>query len=335
MSVLKEISQVNKKRLDLVAAVPLSVPLVIYIEPSGLCNLRCGFCMHRDRNNVFPKNLMALGLFKKIVDDIGEFEEGIKLLRVCGNGEPLTNKNILEMLEYARSSKRIEKIELVSNGILLKDYHIENICNSIDRIVISIEGLSDEEYLKVTGKKVSFSRLVEKIRQLYGRRGDCKIHIKIHSSSVKTEKERGEFFKTFGDICDEIFIENLVPMWPDLDIGLNKEKGRYGGAVIDKVVCPQIFKGFQIQAEGEVVACCVDWQRKNHIGDINNSSVVDVWNGTFLRQLQYEHLSGNKRKIEICSKCTMNDTNEIDFLDDGMNEIKNKYEANYSLTSKL
>ena len=105
--------------------------------------------------------------------------------------------------------------------------------------------------------------------------------------------------------------------------------------MVDKNVCPQIFKGFQVQAEGEVVACCVDWQRKNHLGDINQESIVDIWNGKKIRQLQVEHLSGNKEKIDVCSKCTMNDTNEIDFIDDRMEELEIKFNREFGVKSRL
>jgi len=320
------ISQVAKKRIDLAKSIPLKTPLVIYVEPSGFCNLNCAFCFHSKTNKIpFPKSKMKFSLWKKMVDDCYEFEDKIKLLRICGNGEPLFNKHIIQMAEYAKKSNRFEKIELVTNAILLNDELIKYLPKYIDRIIISVEGLSGDDYLKFTSKKINFEKFVNNIKKLYKNRLNSKIHIKIHHLSVKTQERKKLFFDIFERYCDEIYIEGLVELWPEFDISLDLKKTRFNNKYVKKNVCTQIFKGFQVQAEGEVVACCVDWQRKNHLGDINNESLYEIWHGKNLKELQYQHLIGNKNKIDVCSKCKMNDVTDYDYLDDDAKEILKRY----------
>jgi radical SAM protein with 4Fe4S-binding SPASM domain len=81
------------------------------------------------------------------------------------------------------------------------------------------------------------------------------------------------------------------------------------------LVCAQIFKGLQVQADGEVVPCCVDWKRVNVVGDIKKEAFRDIWNGKKLRELQIKHLKGKKVETEPCKGCTMNDFCEYDNID--------------------
>ena len=97
-------AQVNIDRSDLGTSIPLKTPYVIYIEPSGYCNLKCNFCMHGSEQQ-FTRGLMPVSRFEKVIDELNNFEDKIKLLRVCGNGDPLMNKKILDMLRYASQNR--------------------------------------------------------------------------------------------------------------------------------------------------------------------------------------------------------------------------------------
>ena len=307
------ISQPQTERVVLGKHLPLKTPFVVYIEPSGYCNLKCVFCPQSSGDKALIKDIMSLELWKKVIDDLAEFPDKVKLLRVCGNGEPLTCPHIAEMLKYAKG--KVERIELISNGTLLNNRLIRKLPRYADRIIISIEGLSGEEYEFVSGVKVDLEKLVDNIKRLHANSKDCIVHIKIHHKAVHGKGKKEKFFKLFGNICDEIYIENLIPMWPEFDSEFAIDKFRYGGKFARKKVCVQMFKGFQVQANGEVVPCCVDWKRVNIIGNIRKESVAEVWQGRKLRRLRLLHLSGCKDKIEPCKTCTMNAYNDTDNID--------------------
>ncbi len=316
----KLVSQPKPERVILGEHLPLKTPFVVYIEPSGFCNLKCVFCPQSGRDKRLVKDVMSFKLWQKVIDDLGEFNEKIKLLRVCGNGEPLMNNNLVKILEYAHG--KVDRIELISNGTILNDFLIENLPKYADRIIISIEGLSGKEYKKISGVKVDFRKLTNNVRKLHANSGDCVIHVKIHHEAVKNKKEK--FFKIFGGICDEIYIENIINMWPEFESKYANKNFRYGGNFTEKNVCVQMFKGFQIQANGEVVPCCVDWRRVNIIGDVRNESVKEVWEGKRLKALRMIHLKGGRDNLMPCNDCTMNDLNDTDNIDDYAKEILNK-----------
>jgi MoaA/NifB/PqqE/SkfB family radical SAM enzyme len=271
--------------------------------------------VHGAAGQKLKKDFMSVKLFEKLIDDLSAFPDKIKMLRVCGNGEPLMNKNILKMLQYAQEKKISEKTELITNGILLTTDLIENLPRFLDRIIISIEGLCSADYQQICNTKINFQNLLDNLGALYSHRGKCIIHIKIHNEAIFSESRKKTFFDMFSSICDEVYIENLVPMWPQLNTAYSTNKFRYEGELIKRQTCVQIFKGVQVQADGEVVPCCIDWKRVNVIGDTNKNSLFEIWNSEKLRKLQIEHLSGKKGKIEPCKDCLMNDCCDFDNID--------------------
>jgi len=309
-------SQVGQERLELEKGIPLATPLVVYLEPSGYCNLRCKFCPHGVAGNALKKDLMSRKVFNKVIDDLSECPDKIKLLRICGNGDPLMNKDLPVMLQYAYEQKVTQRIELLTNGALLNPGLIRDLPQFLDRIVCSIEGLCSEDYQRICGTKIDFQSLWDNLDALYTSKGKCVIHIKIHHEAVSSAEKEKKFLEIFGGRCDEIFIEKLVPMWPQLDTEYSSDEFRWGNAGVTKrQICAQIFKGVQVQADGEVVPCCVDWKRVNMLGNINTDSLMEIWNGSKLRKLQLEHLSGNKKNLQPCRDCTMNDFCEVDNID--------------------
>jgi radical SAM protein with 4Fe4S-binding SPASM domain len=275
-------------------------------------------------------SLMSFDTVKKLVSDIKNFGEKLKLIRICGQGEPLINKNLGKYLKYLRENDVTEKIELITNGSLLGRRNIiQDISKYVTRVVISVEALDGEGYQELVGSDVKFEEVVNNVKKMYDNRGDCVVHVKIPSVSVEKQEEKDIFFKTFESISDEINIEHIVPLWPEMDfseklVPLKGKKSRWDKDLNSRQVCVQIFKGMQVCANGDVVPCCVDWERVNLLGNINTTPLDQIWLGHQLKDLQNEHLCGNKEKIRPCAGCTMNDYSEPDNIDCLLNKLQIK-----------
>lgn len=326
----QQVSEVAKERIDLGAAIPLDMPLVIYVEPSGYCNFKCFFCPHGDakQSQLLQCDIMSLETCKKLIEDVKSFEGKLKLIRICGDGEPLINPNICQILQMLYEAEITSRIEVVTNGVLLTAYISDALAKYADRVIISIEGLNVEEYEQVSSTKINFEDFLEKLRYLYSStRERCILHLKIQSEAVKEQDRREKFMETFGRLCDEISVENLVQLWPEHEIK-NLSMGkmfRYEGECIKEQVthkvCPQIFKSLQVYANGDVTPCCVDWQRKNNLGNILKTDIKEIWLGNKLRDLQIRHLKFEKENFVPCLGCSMNDGAELDNLDEDAEEI--------------
>jgi len=265
---------------------------------------------------------MSLDLFKKMINDIKMLGR-VSLLRYCGTGESLLNKHFLEMTRYAYEAKVADRYELVTNGFLINNKSSILLPRYLDRIIISVEGLDDQDYITYAGAKVNIHEMIEKFTVLFNNRKECIIHIKTHNHAVEGEGRLEKFYQMFGSICDEIYVENLVQLWPETDSNLGVEAGfRFGGGnAKSRKVCPQPFKSMQVQANGEVVPCCIDWKRVNVIGDITKMSLREIWDGDLMRSLRLKHLGGQKDITLPCADCTMNDYSDPDDIDDFVEEI--------------
>ncbi len=165
----------------------------------------------------------------------------------------------------------------------------------IDKINISVDGMNEETYAQFTGFKFDFTKFVENVKWLYANKGNCEIVVKIPGELI-TEAQRQEFFDTFGDHCDRIFVENFAPCWPEFDIekhtGVKISKGIYQQDIGDTDTCPYIFYGYSVNADGLVSSCFLDWGRKLVIGDVRQQSMKEIWNSERMNALRLQHLEG-------------------------------------------
>jgi radical SAM protein with 4Fe4S-binding SPASM domain len=299
-------------RPALETVIPLATPYVIFVDPASACNFKCTFCPtgHRDliaKTGRF-QGLMQFDVFQKIVDDLAEFDEPIKVLRLYKDGEPFLNKRLADMVAYAKQSKFVQVVDTTTNGSLIDPERIGPVLDAgIDRINISVDGMIDEERNKVTWVKFDFTRMVKNVKWIYENKGKCEIVIKT-INEILTEDQRQKFLDTFGDYCDRIFIENFSPCWPEFDgeekTGWKITKGLYGQQINkDATVCPYIFYGYSVNADGLVSACFIDWGRKLVIGDVRKQSMKSIWNSDLMNTLRMQHLRGERKQNQVCGSC--------------------------------
>ena len=288
-------------RTDLCKVLPLDTPFHIFIDPSAACNFACNFCFNKDKSRCHHE-IMHMDLFNKIADDLTQFPKQLKTIKLYGFGEPLLNKNLEDMVSILKISDVSERIETTTNGWWLTPNRSDKIIDAgIDRIIISVNGLSSTQFEQTTGSKVNFEEYVKNIQYLYDHKEKCIIHVK--TTNVTSEGWEDHFFNTFGDICDEIAIENIGPLWPGIESDAHPDCGFFGSEIIPVEVCPYIFYHMTVQANGEVSSCFVDWEHKNLIGNVRDKPLTAIWKGAQLKHLRGDHLLGQRWKHEICKDC--------------------------------
>lgn len=301
----------NRTRLEEV--IPLATPFTLAIDPSNLCNFKCEFCaiQSKDEQLSFRKQFMDKTLFMKIIDDLQEFPEKLKVLRINGQGEPLLNTDLPEMIRYVKEKQVADFVEIITNGSrLCPELNQKLIDSGLDRIRISIEALSAKGYAEIAGAKINFDDFLANIKDLHDRSGDkCEIYCKIVDVAVPTDEDKKKFYEIFEDICDRFFIDNVIPLWSDFEeINEKMAKGNIGvhGQKIQNVkVCPYSFYSLIINPDGEVTVCCADWKRKLVVGDLKEQSLKEIWNGEKLRGFWLAMLKGEKECFEMCKKCVL------------------------------
>lgn len=314
-----------ENRTQLQDVIPLSTPFILFIDPSSYCNLRCKFCP-----NGHPKLIRDTGrfqgnidfeLYKKIIDDLQQFNKSIKVLRLYKDGEPLLNTNFDKMVKYAKDSGKVQYVDTTTNGVFINTNRMKSIIDAgLDKINISVNGLSNTQFLEFTGVNISFDKYVKNIKNLYEIKRNCEIVIKINGDYL-SEIEKQFFYNTFGNICDKIFIEKTANCWTEFDvekytnIKLDSEKGIYNQPIHEINICPYIFYQMSINSDGKVSLCFLDWQHKMIIGDVKNQSLIDIWNSNKLLKYQLMNLRGNRKDHSVCKNCGQLSRGQPDNID--------------------
>lgn len=317
------------ERTPLQDVIPLSTPFVLFVDPVNTCNFQCKFCPTGDRELIKStgrwQGRLNFDVYKKVIDDLSEFDQPLKVLRLYKEGEPLLHNRFADMVSYAKASGYVQYIDTTTNGYLLTLDKVGPILDAgIDRINISVDGMSSAQYWEFTQTRVDFDQFVDNIRRLYERKGDCEICVKI-PGDILSDTERQRFFEIFGDIADRVFIENFAPCWPTFDVeertGIQITEGIYGNAIQEVSVCPYIFYSMAVNTDGTVSLCFLDWARKLNIGDVRIQSLKAIWNGEAMHRYRVAHLQGRRKDNPTCAACGQLSHCLPDNVDEYANEL--------------
>jgi len=326
----KDLRCQDRQKLEKI--IPLSTPYVVYIDPTNLCNFKCSFCPTGD-----PKLLKEVGrphasinleLFKKIIDDISQFDEKLKLLSLYKDGEPLLNHELPQMIKYAKHANIAEKIWTKTNGSLLSPtLNTQLIDAGLDMIHISVESVSSDGYMNIANVKIDYDAFKANIQDFYEKRGDCKVYIKIIDCNLSmSEKER--FFDDFQPIADFVSIENLMG-WSyssikDFTLGIQSDT--YDGLpLIQKKVCAYPFYVLAINADASISLCGNDWAYETIVGNVASESLKDIWKGEKLYQFRKMMLENRRYENKACADCyylQIVPDNIDDYADDILSNIE-------------
>jgi wyosine [tRNA(Phe)-imidazoG37] synthetase (radical SAM superfamily) len=162
-------------------------PLYLEVSPSGACNHRCKFCA-LDYTKYTP-NMLNVPDYIKYLDS---FTEKPLAVMFAGEGEPLMNKNIVDIIA-ATKSRGID-CALTTNGILLKQDLASKVLPMLSWIKISVDAANAEDYSLVHGTSLDdWNRLWINISNL-DIRATCKVGLQYLLTKYNDGKVELESF---------------------------------------------------------------------------------------------------------------------------------------------
>lgn len=289
---------------------PLNAPLVIMLEPTNRCTFKCAFCPTGDlgllaKTPKRPLGDMSLKLFKKIIDDLADFAPSIiKRVQLFKDGESLLHPDIIEMIEYTKKSKFIKEVDITTNASLVDDEMASKLVDTkIDTIRVSFEGSIDNEmYKKLTKTDYTYDQIKENFYKLYYAKKKKNLikpflEAKVIDTGFSQEKI-DKFYKDFEGVADEITVDPLVDRKKLTGKIIKGQKD----LLVNKV-CSVPFYNLTINHDGTVSVCCVDWNYTTIVGNLNESSVFDVWHGDEMYEFRKMHVEKEASKHNLCNKC--------------------------------
>ena len=318
-----------KHRTKLEMVIPLATPFIINIDPCDTCNFQCKFCPTGDRELMRRTagrghGAMDFNLYKKIIDDLADFDDKVRVIRLYKDGEPLINPHFVDMVRYAKESGHCDRVDTTTNASLLTPELTRQLEGAgLDRINISIEGVNAAQYAEFSHYKLDYDALVRNIGYFYEHRGGCEMIVKINGD-ILTEEQKQQFLDTFGDITDGIFIESIMDCWPTFEqkkVKVNQKRGIYGQDIREVLTCPYVFYSFPINSDGTASLCFLDWRRQLVIGDVKKQSLREIWESREMREYQKMFLRGERKSHPVCGECGQLRQGNPDDIDEYAGEL--------------
>lgn len=316
--------------------VPLETPLAVDIHTTHFCNFRCNYCLLSKSKDELKKavlgrdgykeEMMSWETFSEVVRQLKEFPEKIKMITTGGLGESTTHPRIVDMVQLLRDSNVTEKIQMISNAMLLTPEFSEKIIDAgLGELRISLQGISSEKYWEISKAKIDWDTLYGNIKYFAKIKGDCKLKVKVADTALeKGDEER--FFELFGDICDAVGVEHIFETWKvhDLTIGnetVPTEKTRFGRDYRYISVCRRPFTSIDILPDGQLTQWCHIWF--GHEKNIWEQPIRQQWNSREQNILRRNMLLGKREEYPHCKRCTFitNTWHPEDILDGHEDEI--------------
>lgn len=266
------------------------MPEIVQIESTNICNAKCVFCPRDDMHR--KQGIMTLDLFRKVVDECAEL--GITHVRMHNYGEAFIDKKLVEKVRYAKD-KGIKEVGVISNGSLITENVARGMIDAgLDAINISVDA-SGKDVFESTRIGLKYDKVIANIERLVRLRAESgKRRPKLILSFVRQNNSADEqaFIEHWRGIADKVHITDLHN-WAGT---LNTESDV-------NYPCYRPWLTFTILWDGRVSLCCADFDGKIILGDLNTSSIRDIWNAEPYRNARRQHLESGGP--DICRSCDL------------------------------
>lgn len=245
----------------------------VTIELTTGCNLRCSHCCV-DCGEI-PREDMAFEEIKHVIH--WSEEHKVSSIALTG-GEIFIRKDIFKIIHEIKQNFS-GKVELLTNGTLIKRSMIPELVKLVDSISLSLDGYDEQSTSEIRGPGV-FQKVMDTISQLK-QHGFHRI-----SLSMVLMKGTTEHANTFRELCSSIGVEPVLrvfspegradsnysllsPQYRNLQL---KPDRNYDWANIQdkasfKCICNQTSKMF-VCANGDIYSCFLTKKPNNLLGTI-------------------------------------------------------------------
>ncbi|MFH1423802.1 MAG: radical SAM/SPASM domain-containing protein [Candidatus Nealsonbacteria bacterium] len=274
-------------------------PLHLDIEGTCLCNLKCSFCA-TNYEPIGGQGLMSFDTFKKIINEGSAHGLCAVKFNSGGRGEPLLNKDLPEMIAYAKK-KGIMDIYFNTNAVLLTPETSKKLIESgLDRISISFEGTTAEVYEKYRAG-ASFEKVLKNIKDFVQLRNEMKKEkplVRIQTVALPELVPVMDEYKHFWEkIADEIAFIDF------------KDYSHLNQDLIGDWACPYLWQRMMVRWDGTITICQFAYSDSYNLGNINQGDTIQAaWRGKAMEEIRELNKKGRAHQIKICNGCAFRTT---------------------------
>lgn len=285
-------------------------PYSLTIEPTNICNLSCTQCPTGNNSLRRIKGDMNFNTYSNI---ISQLHESTIYMLLYFQGEPFLSKNIFEMISLA-SEKKIYTATS-TNGHYLTEENCEKIIDSgLKRIIISVDGTSQESYEKYR-KQGNLSTVIKGIKTLIETKKRLKkkfpkiiIQFLVFKHNEHEIPEIKEFarknnlklqLKT-AQIYNKDLASELIPCkskhtrYKDVLLNLKKKSSS----------CKRLWTNIVFTWNGDLIPCCNDKDANMIFGSGYHSNILKKWHSKRFHVFRRNILL-NRGEYFMCQNCNL------------------------------
>ncbi len=284
-------------------------PRTLQIQTQTGCNAACVFCPYSTTVDSQPRGAMKRELFEKIIDEIAE--HGVRRISPYLMNEPFLDPAIIEKLVYIKKKIPRARLVVTTNGSRLTPTTIDELiaADALHALYISFQGVEKEGYEATMRGSMVFEKTMDNILELIekwhaaGGRERFRIVATMVSTSKTDPAQAVAFWKKKGIESKWTPLENrggnvqaaskFAPK--------QREMKRFAN-------CTRLFKQGYVMFNGDMVLCCTDYTRKVVLGNVENSSIKEIWNSGKALALRRLYAEGMMDEIPLCRDCEISDS---------------------------
>ncbi len=266
--------------------VKLGYPLHLNFELTFGCNYQCDACLHglpaSDwRYQLDPKSKISLEKFKEIIDE--GVNNGLCSIELNGINEPLMKRDISDYIKYASENGLLE-ISLHTNGSLLDEEMSKSLSDSgLTLIIFSIDAFHEETY-KCIRQDDNYHEVIDNINKFLEFNENIKTRVSFVESKVNHEEY--DLFKDYWagkvDVVTKVGFCNCF----EGTEYYGKIKEKYSLRSFEAEKCVEPFTRLFISNNGNTFPCCSFFGGEVLVGNIYDSSIYEIWNGSRIKDLR-------------------------------------------------
>ncbi|MGB4414950.1 MAG: radical SAM/SPASM domain-containing protein [Paludibacter sp.] len=290
-----------------------TLPSFISVEPYNFCQLKCPECPVSQRE-LTNKMYIDEKNYQKVVD---ELKETLLHIIFYFQGEPLINKNLAKLINYAHKAKIFTSTS-TNAQLLNSDKAREIVLSGLDKLIISIDGSTQEVYEKyrIGGK---LDKAVQGVKNIVAWKKKLKSitpFVEIQFIVFKTNEHQMRDMKRLAKSlhADRLVFktaqlydfENGHELLTSIDKYARYKMGNDGKYHIKNKLenrCLRLWSGAVVNANGDLVPCCFDKNTNYAFGNIGTKDFSTVWHNKRASDFR-ESILQNRKQYEMCRNCT-------------------------------
>lgn len=282
-------------------------PWTFKFEMSRGCNLRCKFCAVFARPDIYSdvekRRYMKPERLRKIAQSCNELNPNARV-ELAARGEPTLSPFILENIRVIREEMPLCQISMFTNGIVfLKDD--PNLGRKMINAGVNI--------LNVDCYNNTYDRFKEWAK-MTAEAAKKPIELKdFRTFSAYAKHPKGHTIRVINlvpDIAASVEGKPLVAVRVLHNMAGNVDDEQhekiFGIEPLTEPLeknCARPFREFQVQYDGTVVICCLDWASESVMGKMPDQSASEIWYSKLHRAILRD-LYRKDRSGAPCNKCS-------------------------------